>query len=301
MEQHWLGLLKGEADLTLSIALGLVFGAVIIKTGLADRIMKRLMPWLRRAGIGAVLCMAMTISFGSAKAGAALLASALAEERISERSAKWGTLMLAFPAYLRRWPSTFIMAASLAGVSGVIFSVVILLRAAAKFIILLLIIRSGGRDDREFAAVGTQESVRGMKFDWFKMLKLMPLAWFFFAVAYMLVPQAEELMRRWLLGGTYLPVAGLAVAAASIAHVSAALALAGGGLSSGQLSVAQAVFALILGNSLGIVSRMVRQNAGYYFGLFQSGLAKSMLIWNFTITGSLSLLTVIAAALPLLI
>ena len=50
----------------------------------------------------------------------------------------------------------------------------------------------------------------------------------------------------------------------------------------------QAVFALLLGNGLGIVTRALRQNAGYYFGLFPAGLAQSMLFWN---VGTVALLT----------
>ena len=96
----WQGLLKGELDLTLSIILGLAFGMVILRTGAADKLMKHMMPLLRRFGIGSVLGMALTVSLGSAKAGAALLATALDEGRITERTAKWGTLMLSFPAYL---------------------------------------------------------------------------------------------------------------------------------------------------------------------------------------------------------
>ena len=46
----WQGLLKGELDLTLSIILGLAFGMVILRTGAADKLMKHMMPLLRRFG-----------------------------------------------------------------------------------------------------------------------------------------------------------------------------------------------------------------------------------------------------------
>ncbi|MEG1799738.1 MAG: hypothetical protein RR214_06080, partial [Synergistaceae bacterium] len=88
----WVGLLKGELDLTLSIFLGVAFGMVILRTGAADKLMAYLMPVLRRFGIGQTLGMALTVSLGSAKAGAALLSAALDEGRITERTAKWGTL-----------------------------------------------------------------------------------------------------------------------------------------------------------------------------------------------------------------
>ena len=294
----WTALLKGEIELTISIAAGFMLGTLILRTGLADKLMKHLMPYLKKAGIGSVLGMALTVSLGSAKAGAALIAAAYDDGRISERTAKWGTLMLSFPAYLHRWPSTMVMAASMAGISGAIFAAVILLRTALRFVLLIFIYRRGEHNDLTEESERSETSARGVKVA-SKILKSLPLAWFFYAVAFALVPWAEDAMKDWLLGGKFLPLAGLAVAAASIAHVSAALALAGGSLAAGDLNVSQAVFALLLGNSFGIVSRMVRANAGYYFGLFPGRLAKSMLIWNLGTTAPLSILTILLAAIPL--
>ena len=124
----WNSLLKDELQLTFDILFGLAIGVAVIRSGLADRLMKRLLPHLRHAGVGPVLGMALTVSLGSAKAGAALLASAFDEGRISERTAKWGTLMLSFPAYLHRWPSTLVLAVSLAKIPGAIFAAILLLR-----------------------------------------------------------------------------------------------------------------------------------------------------------------------------
>lgn len=295
----WSGLLRGELRLTFDILAGLAVGMLVLRSGLADKLMKRLLPFLRRAGIGPVLGMALTISLGSAKAGAAFIASALREGRIGERPAKWGTLMLSFPAYLHRWPSTMVMAVSLAGLPGAIFGVTLLVRSAARFVLLAAILKRGEGEGGELTEEAAG-SARNMKFGT-RMLKTLPIAWFFYGVAYALVPWAEEALREWLLGGTaFLPLAGLTVAAASIAHVSAALALAGGSLAAGDLSVAQAVFALLFGNSLGIVTRLFRANAGYYFGLFSKETAKELLFWNFATTAFFALLTLAAAAVPLI-
>ena len=68
----------------------------------------------------------------------------------------------------------------------------------------------------------------------------------------------------------------------------------------GTDSVAQAVFALLFGNSLGIVTRLFRANAGYYFGLFSKETAKELLFWNFATTSFFALITLAAAALPLI-
>ena len=61
-----------------------------------------------------------------------------------------------------------------------------------------------------------------------------------------------------------------------------------------------AVFALLLGNSFGIVTRLFRANAGYYFGLFSREMAKQLLFWNFTTTAGFAVLSIALAALPLL-
>ena len=295
----WRGLLEGELRLTFDIFFGLIIGFAIVRSGVADRLMRRLLPHLRKAGIGAELGMALTISLGSAKAGAALIASALDGGKISERSAKWGTLLLSFPAYLHRWPTTLTMSASMAGIAGTIFAFILLLRSAARFVLILFILKRGGAAEEEEISGGKQPEARKVRFNWKRILKTMPIAWFFFAVAYMLVPWIEGVIKAQLLAGTVLPLAALTIAAASIAHVSAALALAGGSLAAGDLTIAQAVFALLLGNSFGIVTRLFRSNAGYYFGLFKKDMAKRLLFWNFTTTAGMALLSLVIAALPL--
>ncbi len=295
----WNALLRGELRLTVDILAGLAVGIAVLRSGLADRLMQKMLPVLHRAGIGPVIGMALTISLGSAKAGAAFIASAMNEGRIAERPARWGTLMLSFPAYQHRWPTTMVMAVSLAGLPGAIFGLTLLVRSAARFVLLAVILKRGEGEAGEITE-SAPGSARRVKFGK-RMLKTLPIAWFFYAVAFALVPWAEEALREWLLGGTaFLPLAGLTVAAAAIAHVSAALALAGGSLAAGDLTVAQAVFALLFGNSLGIVTRIFRANAGYYFGLFSKETAKWLLFWNFATTAFFALITLAAAALPLI-
>lgn len=292
-------LLRGELWLTFDILLGLLIGDLVLRWGLADRLMRGMMPWLRRHGIGPLVGLALTLSLGSAKAGAAVLASALSEGRIDRHTALWGTLSLAFPAYLRRWPATLVLSVSMTGLVGGIFALVLILRSLVRFALVVCVLRS-----RESGELPREEVPGRRRMGWGFYRKLgvtLPLAWFFYAVAFALVPYAESAFRRWFMGGSFLPLAGWAVAAASVAHVSAALALTGGSLAAGELSAAQAVFALLLGNGLGIVTRALRQNAGYYFGLFPAGLARSMLFWNVGTVALLTGLSLALAAVPLLL
>ena len=101
------GLLKGEITLTIDIIFGLILGEVIIRLNIADKIMKRFMP----RNIPGVTGLALAASFGSSKAGAAIISSALANNTITEREAVYSVLMLALPSYLRRWPSTLALSA----------------------------------------------------------------------------------------------------------------------------------------------------------------------------------------------
>ena len=296
---EWKVLLRGELWLTFDILLGLLIGDVVLRWGLADRLMRRMMPWLRRHGIGPLVGLALTLSLGSAKAGAAVLASALSEGRIDRHTALWGTLSLAFPAYLRRWPATLVLSVSMTGLVGGIFALVLILRSLVRFALVVCVLRS-----RESGELPREEVPDRRRMGWGFYRKLgvtLPLAWFFYAVAFALVPYAESAFRRWFMGGSFLPLAGWTVAAASVAHVSAALALTGGSLAAGELSAAQAVFALLLGNGLGIVTRALRQNAGYYFGLFPAGLARTMLFWNVGTVALLTGLSLALAAVPLLL
>ena len=109
--------------------------------------------------------------------------------------------------------------------------------------------------------------------------KTLPVAWVCFAVAYSLVPVISEGLKG-ALRLEFLPVAGIGIAAVSAGHVSGALALTGGALAAGEIGTAQGVFALILGSGLGTACRVLRQDAGYYFGLFSPGTAAKLLCLN---------------------
>ena len=305
------GLLHGELWLTIDILIGLLLGDLILRFKLADKLMHRLMPFLRRHGLGSIMGLALTLSLGSSKAGAALLASALEEHKISEQTALWGVLMLPFPGYLRRWPATCILAFSMAGYAGLIFALFLLTRSAARFIIAFLILRRVNKDTQDAAAdivnnVEEQGKSRSSGFTlslWRKLLKTMPLAWLFFAIAYALVPALNKAFQDLFMNlkfFNFIPIAGWTVAASSIAHASAALSMAGGSLTAGDLTSSQAVFVLILGSGLGIATRVLRQNAGYYFGLFNAKLARKMLFWNLMTVLPLVFLCVVIAALPLI-
>ena len=132
-----------------------------------------------------------------------------------------------------------------------------------------------------------------------RILKTLPLAWLFYALAFALVPPAEALLQSWLKSAVFFPLPALAISAASFAHMSPALALAGSSLSAGELTQAQALFALLFGSSLSMVTRLVRTNAGYYFGMFPRRLARDMLFWNVATTACFGLATLALAAIPL--
>ncbi len=276
------GLIRGELKLTVDIILGLLLGEMIIRFKAADILMKYFLPFLIRHNIPKVTGLALAASIGSSRTGAAIISSALANHELSEHEAVWSVLMLPFPAYLRRWLSTMIMSVSLAGIAGGIFALSLLIRSGLRFMIALSFMtrQHTYRESITFQAASSPKPLPFIK----RIVKTLPAAWIFFAVSYSLVPMVNSYFRA-VFSGSLLPLSGWGIAAASLGHVSSALALTGGALASGELTVRQGIFALILGSGLGTATRILRQDAGYYFGLFPPRTAQKLLIMNFiTIT-----------------
>ena len=294
-------LLTGEFWLTIDILIGLTIGEIIIRLKLADKLLKIIMPFLRRNNIPSVTGLALAVSAGSSKAGAGIISSALANSEISQNCALWSMQMLHFPPYLKRWPSTFALAVSMAGSAGAFFGAALIFSSFMRFVIAFFMLKrehvNSEPVEQDYELGKSRHNFNIMK----KLIKTLPLAWLFFALAFSLVPVVNKFFVSAFSGrDTFLPLAGWTVAAASIGHVSAALALAGGSLAAGELTVAQAVFALILGNCLGSATRNLRMNGGYYFGLFQAKMAQKLLLWNFITIMIPSLLCLIFAAFALL-
>ena len=289
-------LLRGEIYLTTEIIIGLLFAEIILRLKLPDVIMKRFVP----KNIPPVTALAVALSAGSSKAGAAVISSSLSRGEISESSAVWSVLMLPLPSYLRRWPSTFALSVGMAGKAGGIFAASLLARSILRFMIALHFLRRENSNST-FQNHEAESFPQSRKyFTVHTLMKTIPIAWVMFALSYSLVPFANEAMREIFADGdTFLPLAGWAVSAASIGHVNAALSIAGGAIHSGELSVSQGVFALILGSGLGTATRILRQNAGYYYGLFDRRTATRMLIMNFATIIPLIVINLIFAGLAL--
>ena len=293
-------LLKGELALTLEILIGLILGEAIIRFKIPELLLKKLMPLLHKLRINPTTGLALAASAGSPKAGAAIISSALTNHTLTESSAVWSVLMLPLPAYLKRWPSTFVMAVSVAGKAGGIFAASMLLNSLGRFMIALFLLRREGEASsseaitHEFSGrVHAQSFVK-------RIVKTLPIAWVLFALTYTLVPMLNNYVRSAFAGAeSFLPLSAWAVAAGSIGRVSSALVMAGGAMASGELTAAQAVFALLLGNSLGTITRTIRMNAGYYFGFFPARIAQKMLVLNIATIMPFVLLALMIAALAL--
>ncbi|MBQ9903320.1 MAG: hypothetical protein IJM47_00890 [Synergistaceae bacterium] len=287
-------LLEGELYLTAYIVIGLIFAEIIMRLKIPDFLMKHVLP----KNIPPVTALAVAVSAGSSKAGAAILSSALSNSEINERSAIWSVLMLSLPSYMRRWPSTFALSVSTAGRAGMIFALSMLEVAVMRFIIAFIFLKRGSGSVSSVTQ-GIKPSSHTMSIAK-RLVKTLPLAWLFFALAYSLVPSINSFLKGTFAGNdTFLPLAGWTVAAASIGRVSVALALAGGSIAAGELSTAQAVFALVLGAGMGTVTRILRMNAGYYYGLFPKSTATKMLLANFATVIPLIMMNLLFAGLAL--
>ena len=272
------GLLAGELTLTLEIVLGLVLGEIIMRLRIAELIMKKFIP----RSINPVTALALSVSFASSKTGAGIISSALEKQQITEKQTIWSVLMLSLPSYLKRWPATFALALSMAGRAGALFAVSQLVIAAGRFITAFIFLpKEKEKENKSDVEISQAKAHHEHKHSLLhKLIKTLPLAWIFFALAYSLVPVINKFFSQTI-NFPFLPLAGWTVAGTSIARVSAALALAGGSLASGELNNSQALFALILGSGLGTATRILRMNAGYYFGMFEARLARKLLLMNF--------------------
>jgi hypothetical protein len=270
-------LLKGEVSMTVGIVFGLLVGETVLRLRVVEALVKKFLPFMKTIGLGPLLGAALAVSVGSSKAAAALLARGMEEKKISRNGVVWGTVSLSFPAYLRRWPSTLTLCASMAGTGGVVFALTLLLRSLGRFCFVIFKARGSEHD---FTAVEAKKLGKITPSFWFRRLATtLPVAWAFYAAAFLIMPRLEVFLKENL-GGSVLPAVGWGVASAALAGISASLALARGALDAGELSTAQVVFALLLGNGLGYFTRALRQNAGYFFGIFPADISRSIFIWN---------------------
>ncbi len=289
------GLIRGELLLTVHILLGLALGEIITRLKLPEKLLSRFVP----RSINPVTAIATASSIASSKTGAAILSSAYSQGTISENCAVWSVLMLSLPAYLRRWPSTLILALSMAGKAGGIYASAMLAITASRFLVAYIFVAktkepSGFSPDTEQNSSRLPPKIPSLKSAATRALKLLPVAWLFYGAAYMLVPVLNDYMKSVFSGGI-LPLSGWAVAASAVVRVNAALALAGGSMSAGELALTEAVFALLLGSGLGTFTRILRMNAGYYFGFFPLKTARKMLMMNYATLVPFIALSIIAA------
>jgi hypothetical protein len=296
-------LLKAEAVLTLNITVGITVGEFILWLGLVEKLFARQIPTLERWGIHGKIAAAMMMALGSPRSGAALISGAYSDGEITIEEATYGTLSLAFPAYLKRWVGTAALAVSMAGLAGFLFALVLVLRSACRFVwVLAMLVRQknafyspGGEKSRPPQMSAKERFARGFNL----LRRSLPWAWFFFALTYMMVPFTDRVFTEHIAGrgaGFFLPAEGWAVAVSSLAHITAALSSAGGAISSGALNVGQAVLALLIGNMAGSVTRTMRQNVGYWIGIFPKDLIPNLLRWHMATTLTLEAGSIFIAA-----
>ncbi|MDR1472581.1 MAG: hypothetical protein LBS75_08655 [Synergistaceae bacterium] len=300
--EFWGALLRAMAVLTWNVAAGLAVGELILSLGVVERVFEPVIPRLSRLGIHSRIAAAMLIALGSPRSGAALIAASYTDGDITREEATYGTMSLAFPGYLRRWAGTVAVAAGIAGMAGFIYSMVLIVRSAVRFIwVVTLLSRHGrGREVSSLAEGGLKAPGHGARRA--RLLKTMavslPWAWFFFSLTYVLVPFAERAFTDHIAEWgfySFLPAQGWAVAVSALAHVTAALSSARGALAAGSLGVSQAVLALLVGSMVGSLTRAMRQNVGYWMGIFPREMIPGLVKRHLAMTLTLESLSIFIA------
>ncbi|EHM09254.1 hypothetical protein TheveDRAFT_0065 [Thermanaerovibrio velox DSM 12556] len=295
------GLLLAEARLTASILAGALAGEALVRLRITDAVFRPIRNLLSKCRINRHALSAMAVSVASPRLGAAILSSAHREGRITRDDAVFGTLCLAFPAYIKRWLATAPVAVGLAGNLGLLYSIVLITRSACRFILcLLLLLRRGSGEPIAFGL--PQDSCHGANCEGHPhgkevslirlTLRSLPMAWGFFALTFFLMPHLEAAVLGTLKGKV--SPSALAVVTSALMHSSASLASAQGALSSGALSLKGALLALLAGNCIGTFSRVLRQNMGYWVGIFPPEVLRPLAIWH---VGTLLLFEALSMAL----
>jgi hypothetical protein len=298
---EWQGLFRGLVTLVLSVAGGLALGELILALALPDKLLGSLMPLLRRLGIPSQALFALGVSFGSSRAGAAIVASAYRDGLLSKEKALFGTLLQSFPGYLKRWAVSFPVALGLAGAAGGIYSLTVLFRSFCRFLFFLFRLRGTG-DGGQGALGGPVPEAGEPRVSLGRALsKTVPLACLFYTLAYLATPSLQNFFRTKGASFPLLSPAGWTVAAAAFAHANAALGAAGGAQGSGSLTTAQAVLALLVGNMLAVLSRVLRQDLAFWVGIYPGRMVRTLFIWNLMTLVAAMAVTVALAAVPVVL
>lgn len=297
--EFWISLLRAEISLTVHILCGLIAGELILSSGVVERIFAPLAARIGRRGIGPLPAGALVVALGSSRAASAMLSAGYANGELTREEATFGTLSLAFPAYIRRWVGTAAVASGIAGRAGLVFAVILIMRSFTRFVWMLIMLRRAGGGRRAGNAASAGAVLPGARIRRRRIARLMlhslPWAWTFFAVTYALMPRIEYLFtHKVAFSGAFgfLSPAGWAVAASSLAHVTAALSSAAGALAAGDLDAGGAVLALLVGHMAGTVTRVMRQNVGYWLGVFPREMMPGLVRWHLATLLSLEALSI---------
>lgn len=291
-------LLRGEVLLTLNLVGMTLLGEFLLRRGWLEWLASPLSVLFRRRPLSSIVRSALLISIGSSRIGSTLLATAWKDGRINDDEAFWGTLSLSFPGYLRRWVTTMASSVALAGWAGLWFSLMVLLRSALRFI---WFFRRIPRSSEETLAEGEAPSPRTLSGPiWRPLMRTLPLAWLFYGLTWWLVPLANDVLTRSF-AGSWMPLAGWAVAAAGMGNLTASLAAAGGALATGELTTIQALVALLLGSGLSSLTLALRQNAAWWMGLYPLPMARSLLLWSLSATALCAFLSLIPPLILMLL
>lgn len=292
MEISWTGLLKGELLLVFNVSLGLLLGMVLLRADVPGKLLETFRPVFVKIGIPPDIVAALAVSLGSSRAATAVVAASFESGRINRNEALFGTLLQAFPGYLRRWITSFAVAVGLAGTAGAVYSLILLARSFVRFLIFLFLLRREHGVSRTDGGSGIPEANISSP-DLIRILKrTLPMACSFYAAAFIVAPWLHGMLERTSSVLPLMSPQGLTIVASSLAHVTAALGAAGGYLASGGITPSHAVLALLVGNLLGIVFRVFRQNIAFWVGLFPADMVKSLLFWHLITVVPLMILSI---------
>ncbi len=271
----------GEIRLTASVSFGVFMGWVLIRYGIADKFLIGMGPRIRKWGFHPDIVAAFALSLGASRAATGFIAASGERGTLTEREVVFGTLILSFPAYLRRWLATLGASIGLAGMAGGIYSISLIVRSALRFFFFVWMILRERRTISSKDIVDVAENpVGAVPSVWGMLSRTLPWGWGCYGLVFWGMPFLEPVLREAGESVIVLSPTAWSVAVAGMAHNTAALAAAGAALSGGILSVPEAVLALLIGNFFGTLSRLVRQNLSFWSGVFPGKTLALLLLWH---------------------
>lgn len=293
----WHGLFWPLIRLTFFISVGLLVGNLIESLHWTRHAAKLAAPLARRARLKDVSAASFSMAFFSGIAANTMLAEAHERGDISDRELILSNLFNSLPTYFLHLPTIFFIAAPFIGNTAAVYVGLTAFAAILRTVTitvsgryLLPPLTEGCLPCRLDEMEAKRKKSSAFRKTWDRFLKRLPKVIYITVPIYTLFFVVKQLgLFGWLQGMmagqtgvfSFLPPEALSIVAFHMAsEFTAGLAVASALIADANLTQAQVVLALLLGNILSSPMRAFRHQFPYYAGIFKPRMAMKLIIHN---------------------